>query len=88
MFASRSSSLIRTKITRISSCGTKPRFKDGGGGGPLLGCGARWCEAGEEEDDAALHGNGLIVCMHEVMGLAGHQTEAECEGGRARTLHG
>lgn len=44
--------------------------------------------AGEEEEDAALHGNGLIVCMHEVMGLAGHETEAECEGGRARTLHG
>ncbi len=46
----------------------------------------RWCRAGEE--GAVLHGNRLIVCMHEVMGLAGHQTEAECEGGRARMLHG
>lgn len=32
VFASRSSSLIRTKITRISSCGTKPRLKTGWGG--------------------------------------------------------
>ena len=41
----------------------------------------RWCRAGEGA--AVLHGNRLIVCMDEVMGLAGHQTEAECEGGRA-----
>lgn len=26
---------------------------------------------------------GLIVCMDEVMGLAGYQTEPECEGGWA-----
>lgn len=76
------------KLHALVAVGQSPGLKTGGGGGPLLGCGARWCEAGEEEEDAALHGNGLIVCMHEVMGLAGHQTEAECEGGRARTLHG
>lgn len=55
-------------------------------GGPLLGCDVRWCGAGEEA--AVLHGNRPLVCMREVMGLAGHQKEAECEGGRARTLHG
>ena len=41
----------------------------------------RW--SGAAEGAAALHGNKLIVCTDEVMGLDGHQTEAECEGGRA-----
>lgn len=49
--------------------------------GPLLGCDVRWW-AGEEA--AVLHGNRPLVCMHEVMGLAGYQKEAECEGGRAQ----
>lgn len=40
------------------------------------------------EERAVLHGNGLIVCMGEVMALAGHQTQPEWEGGRTRTLHG
>lgn len=44
--------------------------------------------AGFGEEAAVLHGNRLIVCLDEVMGLADHQTEAECEGGRAWTLHG
>lgn len=38
VFASRSSSLIRTKITRISSCGTKPQLKTGGGTSSRLRC--------------------------------------------------
>lgn len=46
----------------------------------------RWCRPGEVA--AVLHGNRLILCMDKVMGLAGHQTEAECEGGRAWSLHG
>lgn len=36
---SQSSFLIRTKITRISSCGTKHSYR----GGTLLGCDVRWC---------------------------------------------
>lgn len=40
------------------------------------------------EGAAVLHGNRLLVCVHLVMELADHQKGAECEGGRARTLHG
>lgn len=31
------------------------------------------------EGAAVLHGNRLLVCVHEVMELAGHQKGAECE---------
>ena len=44
----------------------------GRGGRPLSG----WSRAGEEEE-TVLHGNRLIVCMDEVMRLAGHQTQPE-----------
>lgn len=40
-----------------------------------LACSLRWCMVGGE--DAVLHGNRLIVCMGEVMALAGHQTQPE-----------
>lgn len=52
--------------------------------GVPLGCDVRLCRTGEEA--AVLHGNRLIVCMDEVMGLAGHQNHTECEGGWAPWL--
>lgn len=56
-------SLFCTKNTCISSCRKKQLYL-----WVFLGC---WSV------DAVLHGNRPIVCMDEVMGLSGHQTQPE-----------